>query len=496
MTDDLNRRVPTSSDATSGGERSAAADADACDGRRSSASTPPKNIHHTELTPSNASAAVESDSAESTTASGNNCDMDHNNTTTTTTAALRHRLGRQLSNVTDVINDNLIVVRYATISTVLLLGVYGIANTPLFYRYKHITDIPTKMFFRRKWIHGRIVGVVESEGSATAGGMSIEASNWNTTHSPPSNNDAKSSKNGLASLLSTSLQRATTGANGNGNDDSSNSTTTGATKPIVVLFRHSSPMERLLTQSAMDKVLSFTGKSPSRLLYSSASPYRNLLPIELAGVSAPPPLQTSSLLSASLTDDTSANQFPLLNQLIQQKAKVSLQLLAQRTTDTNLASNQHDNLEQNKTEGRKLPEDNEIKNTAICHLHYRQPKQWLTTTNASLEMVKKGQAWMNSCGMVVPLSNLFEGDDSPPNNENNTTIITDFDPTVKQLQNDTEFISQLEIAEYSSWSSKSGMWSSNHVRQLLRKEYEEEHLENKSGIWNLMKRGWEWIRRR
>ena len=162
-------------------------------------------------------------------------------------------------------------------------------------------------------------------------------------------------------------------------------------RPIVVLFRHSSPMERLLTQSAMEKVLSFTGKSPSWLLYLFASHHHhNMIPIELAGIVVPPSFASWSTMSPSLTGTTN-NQLQLINQLIQQKMKVSLQLLAQRTaTHNNLTPNKRGDLDPKKYEDGQFPLEDEIQSTAICHMHYRKPDQWLATTNTSLEMVKRG----------------------------------------------------------------------------------------------------------
>ena len=137
-----------------------------------------------------------------------------------------------------------------------------------------------------------------------------------------------------------------------------------------------------------------------------------------------------------------------------------------------------------------MPADDDMHNTAICHLHYRQPKQWFATTNAALEMTGKGQAWINSCGMVVPLSSSAEDDISSNDND---TVVTDFDPTVKQLQADSKFISHLEKAEYASWQSRVGMWSSdNNIG--MRREYVEEEESVKRGVWGWVKRGWEWIR--
>ncbi|EED86779.1 predicted protein [Thalassiosira pseudonana CCMP1335] len=329
---------------------------------------------------------------------------------TTPAPTLRTQLGIGLSAVSDTINSNLIVVRYATISSIFLLGAYGVANTPLFYRYKHVMDIP-------------------------------------------------------------------------------------AEQPVVVLFRHSSPMERLLTQSAMDNLLSITGKSPSRLLYSSANPHRNLLPIELAGIAVPP---SSSSRTSSLgisMGDQQGNQLDLLQQLVQQKAL--------KTDKVPSYHHDHDS-DRNKTNDRALPiKDEMMSNTAICHLHYKQQSQWFTTTNAGLELVKRGQALVSSLGMVVPLSTIDNTTDTKPSkddNENkNTTAIINFNPTVKQLQNDTDFIAELEQSEYSAWKSKVGMWSSSRMREL-RTEYkeEEEHNNNKwsTSVWKMVKKGLSWIRSR
>ena len=138
----------------------------------------------------------------------------------------------------------------------------------------------------------------------------------------------------------------------------------------------------------------------------------------------------------------------------------------------------------------------------ICHAHYRQPKQWFTTTNIALEMVQLGQASINSCGMVVPLSDTNSNSRDVEQQTSTAIIITtttdNFNPTVKQLQQDTKFLSQLEEAEYTAWKEKKGMWSSTlNNRELLRMEYveEEEYEKNQWSVWGLVKRGWEWLRR-
>ena len=155
-----------------------------------------------------------------------------------------------------------------------------------------------------------------------------------------------------------------------------------------------------------------------------------------------------------------------------------------------------------------MPIDEDMKSTVICHVHYRQPNQWFTSTNVSLELVKMGQAWVNASGMVVPLSapvtttkqsaqltKIYGSKRNHEENKNDTHIMN-FIPTVKQLQKDAEFMSQLEQAEFSSWKSKVGMWSSPRARELRREYLEEEkllksRLSSLSGFWGWLKKEWQ-----
>ena len=101
--------------------------------------------------------------------------------------SLRKRTGTLFSDASDLINENLVVVRYATVSTVVLLGAYGIANTPLFHRYKSAWDIPTRMFVGRRRMHGRIVGIVKNDNEAAGAAARTRRSGGSaTTMRPPS----------------------------------------------------------------------------------------------------------------------------------------------------------------------------------------------------------------------------------------------------------------------------------------------------------------------
>lgn len=54
----------------------------------------------------------------------------------------RQVVGRGMHYVSDVINENIVAARYATMASIVLLSAYGIASTPLFYRFKTVKDIP------------------------------------------------------------------------------------------------------------------------------------------------------------------------------------------------------------------------------------------------------------------------------------------------------------------------------------------------------------------
>lgn len=321
------------------------------------------------------------------------------------------------------------------------------------------------MWSKRRKVHGRIVGVLEKDADSTKHGVEEGLRE----------SGLRQGSAGLSSLLSSSLQKKANASGVDGenletNQYKSNTTNTAnKTLPVVILFRHSSAMERLLTQSAMEKLLAFTGHTPSRMLYSSTNPHRNLLPIELAGISYPPTLP-------SLGIGILHEELGLLRKLAEAKTRVSIQLLAQRATVSSLLNN---------TDERPLYDV--VQNTAICHISYQKPKQWFRSTNVSLELVASGQAIISSC--VVPES---------PKEQNDKTRILNFNPTTTQLQNDAAFMSQLEEAEYNAWKSKLGVWSAERMREL-KSEYteEERHVSNQwsTKLVNLLKKGWSLIRK-
>ena len=95
-------------------------------------------------------------------------DSDSNKHAITKIPALRESLAQSMHSVTDFVNEHLIVVRYATLSTVLLLGAYAISQTPLFFRYRTTKDIPKSLFYRRRVLTCRVFRVESPVPASTA----------------------------------------------------------------------------------------------------------------------------------------------------------------------------------------------------------------------------------------------------------------------------------------------------------------------------------------
>jgi len=80
---------------------------------------------------------------------------------------LRSIAGTTLHTISNTINDNIILARYGTIATCTGLVMFGLWKTPLFFRFKHVSDIPSLYFTQRKVLHGRLIHVVPSSTTST-----------------------------------------------------------------------------------------------------------------------------------------------------------------------------------------------------------------------------------------------------------------------------------------------------------------------------------------
>jgi hypothetical protein len=55
---------------------------------------------------------------------------------------IRASVGENMHTFSDVVNNNLVAARYAVVSGVVLLTAYGLSHTPLFFRFRTVSEIP------------------------------------------------------------------------------------------------------------------------------------------------------------------------------------------------------------------------------------------------------------------------------------------------------------------------------------------------------------------
>jgi len=149
------------------------------------------------------------------------------------TTSPRHFLGNSINIITDAVNENIIIARYSTIASIALLTAYGISKTPIFFRYKNVSEVPSSLFTNRRTIHGRIVHVVEK-------------------------------------------------------DHRSFGHEYGGEEPIVCLVRQLSPMARLLNRSSFDFMVRMNPSSQLNGKEQNIQDAKDLLKVEIAGIKAPP----------------------------------------------------------------------------------------------------------------------------------------------------------------------------------------------------------------
>jgi hypothetical protein len=58
--------------------------------------------------------------------------------------SLRGAVGSGMDRFSQLVNENLVAARYGVFAGVTLLTVYGLSQTPLFFRYRTVADVPGK----------------------------------------------------------------------------------------------------------------------------------------------------------------------------------------------------------------------------------------------------------------------------------------------------------------------------------------------------------------
>jgi hypothetical protein len=155
------------------------------------------------------------------------------NSISDTTSSVRHAIGQSMTTIAETANDNLIAVRYAAGSAVLLLGLYSISQTPLFFRYKSVLAFPSSTFSNRRTLTCRLSHVEKQQQPG--------------------------------------IETATPELLPNG-------------EPLVVHVRHLSPMGRLLSKQLLDFTLEHSPSSIQKNKDASHSTDDTLLCVQLYGL--------------------------------------------------------------------------------------------------------------------------------------------------------------------------------------------------------------------
>ena len=91
-----------------------------------------------------------------------------NESSRSTNRTLRQEAGQMLANISDTINENLIIARYGTFISISALTIWGISISPLFFRFKRISDIPVSYFQHRRNLPCRLVQIASATSNTLA----------------------------------------------------------------------------------------------------------------------------------------------------------------------------------------------------------------------------------------------------------------------------------------------------------------------------------------
>lgn len=352
-----------------------------------------------------------------------------------TTMDMRQTVGTSTAHLSDWINDNIIAVRYGAMATIGLLTAYGLSQTPLFFRYRSVTELPDWLFAKRRSITCRL----------------MPQSHRQILH---------------------------------------------PNQPIRLYLRHLSPAERILlaiSKSTYEKVLSWHpwNTLPLETLSvsstdQSAPTARQLeaLEVEIAGIQAAP-------------EHLALREAPgeWLARLCRDRTTVSLQLIARRVMDQGDDTNEQRLGTASRIGMRKSKRDipeldfSSSKTTqsqiAIGRLYYRPKLAQFQSSDVGLSLVRYGRATPVSDGLW---KSLLDSHVVVESNKDESA-----QEAAKQSSRDATYASQLSQAEYEAAAGSYGMWTDAEIRKNRADIVDEAEFQTTAPVW---KKAWRWIRRR
>jgi len=353
-------------------------------------------------------------------------------------------VGKGMEAFAALINENIFAARYGVFATIALLTVYGISNTPLFFRFRNVSEIPRSYFVGRRRLYCRIIGVHRDANSNCA-----------------------------------------TNANGNA--------------AIQISVRHLSPIGMLLPTSWFESLMKI---SPSNSNFSrglvrgggkAEESNKELLRLQIAGTLTPP-------LSCEQYDP---NQF--LERLAKNRTLVSCQLIGRKVvvTQERDEESEHRNKQQASSDIHGdihlAAFDGNIANfstnlddyqVALCRLTYR-PHWQLFSTDIAEALVKIGNACVASSILSHASSSYNSGTSNKMLADAFKAKIIDTSQRIQDIRRDIKYLDSLNRNEFEAAQKSIGMWSIPEVRQIKKEVVDEVEFEAKA---SLLQKIWRRIR--
>ena len=178
--------------------------------------------------------------------------------------SLRTTIGQGAIHLSDFVNNHLAEVRTATTVGIGLLAVYGISQTPLFFRYRTVQELPAHVFRHRTIVRGRLVRVwVDRTQHNNSGSNNIPQSASSSATTTKNNTTTTDTWRDKLFAFPENEDESTTNNADHDNweqttdasSSSSSSSSIIATAPIFCAIRHASPVEAWLSQTWYNRLL-------------------------------------------------------------------------------------------------------------------------------------------------------------------------------------------------------------------------------------------------
>ena len=347
-------------------------------------------------------------------------------------------VGQGMHLVSDIVNDNLIAARYGALACIGLLTAYGISQTPLFFRYRTVAEIPSRLFTERKSLTGRLMVCRDKSGI---------------------HNDA--------------------------------------TAAVTCFVRHLSPVERLLSRSWLDWLLKIHPAATLQRDRPEESPHE-LLRVQVAGLvypSLPEQNNTSNgnhrleniFIGAENGTSSVMKSQPrnvgqeLLQQLAEERVVVKCKLLGRRVAKPPEGSVENGNRVKRPIPGfdanvssRSLDDDNQV---AVAYVHYYPKQHPFLGADMGSDLVRGGHA------IPSPDGGLYAH--AP------TEHVVDATTDIPTLRKDAAYLKTLDGCESEACRGLYGVWATSEFRESRADVVTEVDFQQNAPFW---RKAWRWLR--